>query len=639
MRSVTAATAACLLALVHVGSVDAADFILSRTVSGDRATIQVNKRSSDPSKHSIQYSAKASAILFTPGSGSVDDPPTNGATAVVFSDTDCQCLTMESAPTVIPGWTPLPSSGTPVKYKWKDDATRSTAQVTNGKIKLKMRGGITYGLDASPQDEVELHVVFGDSADRFCSRLRPPSTRNDTPTKYRGTLPTPGYSACSDLPPHCPCAPPPTSTSTSTSTTSSSTSTTESTTSTSTSTSTTSSSSTTSTTSTSSTSSTSSSSTSTTSSTVPPTTCPLPATGQTMCWNAAGTAIACAGTGQDGEVQKGSPLSFTDNGDGTITDNNTGLVWEKKSDDGGVHDRDTLHNWSNAFASHVATLNSTSFAGFNDWRVPNARELESVVYYQSANPALSPAFNSGCVPGCSVLTCDCNQQNWWSSTTGIPPNPATQAWLLISPAGTLDANSSLAKSNGTSVGVRAVRGGNGCLPATGQTTCWNGSGTVVPCAGTGQDGELQEGAPLSYTDNGDGTISDGNTGLMWAKQSDDGSIHDQDNVYTWSNAFAVYIAGLNAANFAGYNDWRLPNAKEMQSIYNHQTAKSAAFNTGCVGGCTVLTCSCTLDNNFWTSTSNVAAPSQAWIANSLLGRVVLLGKANAVSVRAVRGGL
>jgi hypothetical protein len=346
--------------------------------------------------------------------------------------------------------------------------------------------------------------------------------------------------------------------------------------------------------------------------------------------------IACAGTGQDGDVQKGSPLSFTDNGDGTITDNNTGLVWEKKSDDGTANDRDTLHNWSNAFASHVVTLNSTSFAGFNDWRVPNARELESIVNYQNANPALSPVFNSGCVPGCSVLTCDCNQANWWSSTTATPP-PSNQAWLLSSNDGVLTANS---LSKASAIGVRAVRAGNGCLPATGQTTCSNASGTAIPCAGTGQDGELQEGAPLSYSDNGDGTISDNDTGLMWAKQSDDGSITDKDNTYTWSNAFAVYIAGMNAANFAGYNDWRLPNAKEMQSIYHHQTATSAAFSTGCTGGCTVLTCSCTTANaHFWTSTSNVAAPSQAWLANSGAGFVTLFGKANAISVRAVRGGM
>src|SRR5213076_3053147 len=74
------------------------------------------------------------------------------------------------------------------------------------------------------------------------------------------------------------------------------------------------------------------------------------------------------------------------------------------------------------------------------------------------------------------------------------------------------------------------------FPATGQTTCWDSSGNVIPCAGTGQDGDIQAGAPLSYTDNGDGTITDDNTGLMWEKQSQDLSIHDVRNTYTWDRA-------------------------------------------------------------------------------------------------------
>ena len=56
--------------------------------------------------------------------------------------------------------------------------------------------------------------------------------------------------------------------------------------------------------------------------------------------------------------------------------------------------------------------------------------------------------------------------------------------------------------------------------------------------------------------NGDGTITGNNTKLMWAKKSDDGTIHDKDNSYTWANAFAVHIATLNSTNFAGHNDWR-----------------------------------------------------------------------------------
>src|SRR5439155_23732926 len=62
--------------------------------------------------------------------------------------------------------------------------------------------------------------------------------------------------------------------------------------------------------------------------------CPLPATGQTTCWDSNGNVISCAGTGEDGELRKGAPLAYADHGDGTVADVNTGLVWEKLSDDG-----------------------------------------------------------------------------------------------------------------------------------------------------------------------------------------------------------------------------------------------------------------------------------------------------------------
>jgi len=63
-------------------------------------------------------------------------------------------------------------------------------------------------------------------------------------------------------------------------------------------------------------------------------------TGQTLCYDASGTPIGCAGSGQDAEFLKGADNSFTDNLDGTITDNSTGLMWEKQSDDGTIHDKD-----------------------------------------------------------------------------------------------------------------------------------------------------------------------------------------------------------------------------------------------------------------------------------------------------------
>jgi hypothetical protein len=180
------------------------------------------------------------------------------------------------------------------------------------------------------------------------------------------------------------------------------------------------------------------------------------------------------------------------------------------------------------------------------------------------------------------------------------------------------------------------------FPATGQTTCWDSAGAVIPCAGTGQDGDIRAGARLRYKDNGDDTITDRNTNLTWEKLSEDGSIHDQGNAYTWADAFAVHVAGLNEANFAGHNDWRLPNVKELQSVVNYENfapSVSTAFNNNCVAGATVLTGSCTVGNGYWTSTTYTYAPPGAWFINFIDGGVNVGTKSSFfIQVRAVRGG-
>ena len=123
--------------------------------------------------------------------------------------------------------------------------------------------------------------------------------------------------------------------------------------------------------------------------------------------------------------------------------------------------------------------------------------------------------------------------------------------------------------------------GGGVL-ATGQITCYDSNGAVISCLSTGQDGELKKGAARSYTDNGNGTVTDNVTGLMWEKLTNDGTIHDVNNSYTWDVAFGK-IQTLNSANFAGHNDWRLPNVNELQTLINYGTAFPAidpAFNNG-----------------------------------------------------------
>ena len=176
-----------------------------------------------------------------------------------------------------------------------------------------------------------------------------------------------------------------------------------------------------------------------------------------------------------------------------------------------------------------------------------------------------------------------------------------------------------------------------------QLTCWDSSGSVVACAGTGHDGETQTGAALAFVDNGDGTITDLNTGLVWEKKSDDGSIHDKDRAYMWKNAFAVHVAGLNDPNapFAGYTDWRVPNYEELLSILDLEElpALDPVFNTGCVPACTVLTCSCTRSYRYWSSSSGASGTPGAYNVLFNDGIVVYGNWTISHHVRAVRGGL
>src|SRR5262249_52681426 len=132
---------------------------------------------------------------------------------------------------------------------------------------------------------------------------------------------------------------------------------------------------------------------------------------------------------------------FRDNGNGTVTDTMTGLVWEKKSSDGSIHDKELLLSWSmsgstapdgSAF-TFVATLNATRFAGFQDWRLPTLDELGTIVdrgVIIPGMPVVGPAFNTGCQPGCSVTQCSCTKAlNHWTSTVNVSNDQ--QAWYVL----------------------------------------------------------------------------------------------------------------------------------------------------------------------------------------------------------------
>jgi uncharacterized repeat protein (TIGR01451 family) len=111
-------------------------------------------------------------------------------------------------------------------------------------------------------------------------------------------------------------------------------------------------------------------------------------TGQTTCYDTAGSVIACPATGQDGDWQAGvtwpSPR-FTDNGDGTVTDNLTGLIWLKNANCFGVQTWANALNAANTLNSGECGLSDGSAEG--DWRLPNRKELRSLINYGQADSA------------------------------------------------------------------------------------------------------------------------------------------------------------------------------------------------------------------------------------------------------------
>jgi hypothetical protein len=131
-----------------------------------------------------------------------------------------------------------------------------------------------------------------------------------------------------------------------------------------------------------------------------------------------------------------------------------------------------------------------------------------------------------------------------------------------------------------------------------------------------------------YTDHGDGTVTDLQTGLMWKRCSEGQSgatCSGTASLQAWQGALTT------AANssFAGYSDWRLPSAKELQSL----------VETGCsVPSINSTRFPNTSVNFFWTSTTPAFSASNAWFVDFGGGNVNLNGKSNGYGVRLVRAG-
>jgi hypothetical protein len=150
--------------------------------------------------------------------------------------------------------------------------------------------------------------------------------------------------------------------------------------------------------------------------------------------------------------------------------------------------------------------------------------------------------------------------------------------------------------------------------------------------------------PTRFIDNGDGTVSDTSTGLMWEKTTDDSTIHDKDNFYTWSTgspynpdgtAFFTFLATLNGPTpFAGYGDWRLPTLTELKTIVD-LTAPGCGSGSPCIDQ-TVF--GPTQASFYWSATTFAGFPISARLVDFFNGTVFNLNKTGNSYVRAVRSG-
>jgi hypothetical protein len=288
-------------------------------------------------------------------------------------------------------------------------------------------------------------------------------------------------------------------------------------------------------------------------------------TGQQQCYdNFHAIAVPQPGQpfyGQDAQHPANAP-AYRDNGDGTVSDLVTGLMWARA--------RGEKMSWADAMAGAKACR----VGGHDDWRVPTIKELYSLIQFNGecmATTGSKPFLNTnyfGFVygdPARGERMIDCQD---WSATeyVGTTMNGNATVFGVNFADGRIKGYPKIDPSTRSphKLFVRYVRGN----PAYGKNI---------------------------FHDNGDGTVVDLATELMWSKA-------DSGTGMNWQQALA-WVRQLDATNYLGHNDWRLPNAKELQSIvdYSRVPAIAPVFN--------ITRLSDGEYPFFWSSTTHLDGPS------------------------------
>ncbi len=260
--------------------------------------------------------------------------------------------------------------------------------------------------------------------------------------------------------------------------------------------------------------------------------------------------------GQDANFSGNQP-NYTNNGDGTITDNVTGLMWSKTCDTDGDGDIDYYDKMS--YNEAIASVSNVNIGGYTDWRIPSIKEQYSLILFSGIDPSGYQGSTVDLVPFIDTEYFDFAYGDESSGERIIDAQFVTTTLYV----------STTMNGDETMFGVNFADGrikGYPMGPMPGQTE--DKQFYVYYVRGNADYGIN------NLEDIGDDTISDNATELMWS-QNDSGEGLNWEEALDW-------VQQKNTENYLGHSDWRLPNVKELQSIVDYSrspdTSNSAAID-------------------------------------------------------------
>ncbi len=261
--------------------------------------------------------------------------------------------------------------------------------------------------------------------------------------------------------------------------------------------------------------------------------------------------------GQDAQIDGNQP-SYTVNGDGTVTDDVTGLMWTQTGDlngDGTINAADKL-----TYREAAASASSVDVGGYTDWRLPTIKELYSLIEF-SGSDASTP--EGGATPFIDTSVFGFGYGDESAGERQIDSQWATSTLYADASGPQLMFGVNFADGRIKGYPIDALPGGGAGNASGGAKEFY-----VLYVRGNEAYGEN------AFVAGGDGTVTDEATGLMWAQD-------DAGTTMSWEDALA-WAQQANAENYLGHDDWRLPNAKELQSIVDYTrspgTTDSAAID-------------------------------------------------------------